>query len=183
MRPGGQCSTATAVDVVLPAAVPHALTADDVVRLFEVDPVTGLTEAEAAARQLRYGPNVLPAMPSAGVVERLARQVHNPLVYVLLTAGVITLFLGELVDSSVISGVVVLNTVIGFVQESKAEPALGALRAIARTDARVIRAGHTYITSSEVLVPAMWSGWRRGTRCRPTYECWRMQSFMSTSRR
>ena len=141
-----------AVDSTRPAA-PHELAGHEVVLLLQTDAQRGLTAAEAAARQARYGPNVLPAARTTGALERLLGQLHNPLVYVLIAAGVVTLLLGELVDSSVIFGVVVLNTVIGYVQETKAAAALGALRAMVRTEARVVRDGRTAVVPSEQLVP------------------------------
>jgi cation-transporting ATPase F len=68
-------------------------------------------------------------------------QVTDPLVYVLLVSGAVTVALGEPVDASVIFGVVVLNTLIGHVQESRAEAALDALRALTRTRVMVVRDG------------------------------------------
>lgn len=106
----------------------HALAVHEVVLLLETDTEHGLTEEEAAARRQRFGPNVLPAATGGGVLRRLLRQFQNPLVYVLIAAGVVTLLLAEYVDSAVIFGVVLVNAVIGFLQESKAEAALDALR-------------------------------------------------------
>ncbi|MBB5157547.1 HAD-IC family P-type ATPase [Saccharopolyspora phatthalungensis] len=80
----------------------------------------------------------------------MVRQLHYPLVYLLLVAGAVALAFGEGVDASVIFGVVLLNTAVGFVQESKAEAALDALRAMVRTHARVVR---EWTVPSEDLVP------------------------------
>jgi cation-transporting ATPase F len=95
----------------------------------------------------------LPEAEVTGPVVRFVRQFHNPLVYVLLAAGVITLVLGDGVDSAVIFGVVLVNALVGFVQESKAEAALDALRSMVRTEARVRREGHQRTVRSEELVP------------------------------
>ncbi|MEV4488491.1 HAD-IC family P-type ATPase [Micromonospora coxensis] len=141
----------------MPARTPggghHALAVHEVVLLLETDPDRGLTDDEAAARLARFGPNVLPAAARGGTLRRLLRQFQNPLVYVLLVAGVVTLLLAEYVDSAVIVGVVVVNAVIGFLQESKAESALDALRAMVRTEARVVRRGRHLRVPSEQLVP------------------------------
>ncbi|GAT71035.1 ATPase [Planomonospora sphaerica] len=131
----------------------HGLPTHEVVLLLQTDPVSGLDEQEARHRLDRHGPNTLPRPRSAGPLLRWLRQFHDPLVYVLLAAGVITALLGEVVDSVVIFAVVALNAIIGFVQESKAEAALEGLRAMIRTDARVIRGGVVRTLPSERLVP------------------------------
>lgn len=131
----------------------HALAAHEVLLLLEVNPTTGLSADEAQVRRRRFGVNSLPAAKSAGPMQRFLRQLHNPLVYVLLAAGAITLSLGEYVDSSVIFGVVLVNTVIGFIQESKAEVALDALRMMVSTRAQVIRDGRQFLIPSEDIVP------------------------------
>ncbi|GGI92200.1 hypothetical protein GCM10011581_31680 [Saccharopolyspora subtropica] len=115
------------------------------------DPSSGLTEEEAARRRDQVGPNMLPTPGSVGPVGRLLRQLRSPLVSVLLVAGAVTLAVGEGVDASVIFGVVVVNMVIGFVQESKAESALEALRTMVRTEARVVRGGQKRTVSAEDL--------------------------------
>ena len=134
-------------------AAHHELAGHEVVLLLGTDPRHGLSAREAAARLERYGRNVLPQPRTAGPVQRMLRQLHNPLIYVLIAAGVTTSALGELVDSGVIFGVVVVNAVIGFIQESKAEAALDALRAMVHTEARVVRDGHARTVPSEDLVP------------------------------
>jgi len=131
----------------------HGLPGHQVVLLLETDPHRGLTEEKAVDRLARFGYNVLPRAEKAGPLRRFLRQLQHPLIYVLLAAGGITLALGEVVDSSVIFGVVLVNSVIGFVQESKAEAALDALRAMVRTEARVVRDGRTRTVASDELVP------------------------------
>src|SRR5688572_27357602 len=93
----------------------HGLAPHEVVLLQETDPKRGLAEPEAARRLERLGPNVLPATVGGGWLVRVLRQVHHPLIYVLIAAGVITAVLGEYVDSAVIFGVVLVNAVVGFV--------------------------------------------------------------------
>lgn len=72
--------------------------------LLETDPHRGLTEEDARGRRDRYGPNALPRARRAGPLARLLRQVTDPLIYVLLAAGAVTLALGEQVDTAVIFG-------------------------------------------------------------------------------
>ncbi|GIE99415.1 cation-transporting P-type ATPase [Paractinoplanes rishiriensis] len=131
----------------------HGLAAHEVVLLLETDAHRGLGVLEAGERLGRYGPNTLPPAKGAGLLRRILSQFHHPLIYVLNAAGVITAVLGEYVDSAVIFGVVLINAVIGFIQESKAEAALEGLRSMARTQATVIRDGHRRIVASEDLVP------------------------------
>lgn len=131
----------------------HELPVHEVLLLLETDRHTGLTEEEAARRLEEYGRNELPLVAGVNPLVRLLRQMHNPLVYVLLASGVVTFVLGEYVDSTVIFGVVVVNTIVGFIQESKAEAALDALRSMVRTEARVIRDGRQRMVHSEELVP------------------------------
>jgi cation-transporting ATPase F len=139
--------------VVLPGNVHHALPGHEVVLLLETDVASGLTRSAAERRLARFGPNVLPEAATAGPVRRFVRQFHDPLIYVLIAAGIVTLLLGEGVDSAVIFGVVLLNAVVGFVQESKAEAALDALRSMVRTNAQVRRDGRRQTARSEDLVP------------------------------
>jgi cation-transporting ATPase F len=129
------------------------LPAHEVVLLLESDLHGGLSDREAAERLARFGPNTLPAAQGAGVVRRVLRQFHHPLIYVLLGATVITVVLGEYVDSAVILGVVLINALVGFIQESKAEAALDALRSMVQTQAKVVRHGHQLTVTSEELVP------------------------------
>lgn len=131
----------------------HSLSAHEVVLLLETDLSSGLSEAEADERRERFGSNSLPMVEGEGVVLRILRQFHHPLIYVLLAAGVITALLREPVDSSVIFGVVLINAAVGFIQESKAEAALESLRSLVRTSARVVRGAQERAVASEDLVP------------------------------
>jgi cation-transporting ATPase F len=141
----------------LPATVEtnshHTLPAHEVVLLLNTDPREGLTEAEAADRLDRFGPNALPAPRSSGLARRILRQFHHPLIYVLLAAGAITAGLHEYIDSAVIFAVVLVNAAVGFIQESKAEAALQSLREMVHTEARVVRDGRERRVASAALVP------------------------------
>ncbi|MER7548248.1 HAD-IC family P-type ATPase [Spirillospora sp. NPDC127506] len=134
------------------APAPYRRPAEDVVRDLGGDASRGLTSAEAAARLERDGPNALPAARGRGPLLRFLLQFHSPLIYVLLAAALITWLLGERVDSLVILGVVLVNAVVGFVQESRAERALTALAAMARTTAVVVRDGVRAVVPAAELV-------------------------------
>ncbi len=131
----------------------HVAAANQVERLLGTDSQTGLKSAEVQARQEKYGPNAIPVRRGPGPLWRFLLQVHQPLLYILMAAGVITAFLGEWVDASVIFGVVIVNATIGFLQEWKAAKALEALARTALTEARVIRDGEVRQVPSTELVP------------------------------
>lgn len=131
----------------------HHLPAHEVVLLLETDVAKGLTLNEAATRLARFGPNVLPKFRRHGPLIRFLFQFHHPLIYVLLAATVVTLLLGEWVDASVIVGVVLVNAIVGFIQESRAEAALDALASMMTTEAKVRRDGQMVRIPSEEIVP------------------------------
>ena len=135
------------------ASAHHGLASHEVVLLLQTDPDRGLSEPEATGRLRRFGPNVLPAGEPTRPLVRLLGQLNSPLVLILLAAGAVALALGEPVDSTVIFGVVLVNTVIGYLQEARAEAALNALRSMVRTQARVIRDGRARHVPSEQVVP------------------------------
>ncbi len=113
----------------------------------------GLTSIEVEQRLERYGYNRLPEIKPPSALMRLLQQFHNVLIYVLIGAGIVTLFLGHLVDASVIFGVVVVNAVIGFIQEGKAENALRAIKQMLSPHAMVLRNGHRTTIPADQLVP------------------------------
>ncbi len=130
----------------------HAIPVDEVVDLLGSDQHHGLEEAVAVNRLARDGANTLPAAHGDSLLRRVLLQFHNPLIYVLLAAALTTLLLGEYVDASVIMGVVLVNAMVGFVQESKALSALDSLRSMVRGEARVVRAGQRRTIAAEHLV-------------------------------
>ncbi len=113
----------------------------------------GLTLEEVQRRQKQHGPNSLPATPRAGPLRRFARQFNNLLILVLLAAAVITGLLQHWVDTAVILAVVVINAVIGFVQEGKAEAAMDSLRDMLAPRANVLRGGSRAAVAAVELVP------------------------------
>lgn len=131
----------------------HSLSVSEVLTRLRTDPEKGLNANEVKRRQERYGLNRISQARGKGPFLRFLLQFHQPLVYILIAAGCITAWLGEWVDSSVIFGVVLLNAVIGFVQESKAVSALSALSQILVSQATVIRDGEKRRVPFEDLVP------------------------------
>ena len=119
----------------------HHCRAEDVAEFLNTDPARGLQAFEAKHRLERFGPNVVTAKKQAGPLKRFLLQFHQPLVYILLSAGIITLFLREWVDAAVILGVVLVNAIIGFIQEAKAEKAIESLKSMMTTATTVLRDG------------------------------------------
>ena len=101
----------------------------------------GLGQAEADARLAKYGANELSERPRPGFLALLWDQFNNYLVIILIIAALVSLALGEYVDSIAIMFIVVLNAVVGVIQESKAEQALAALKKMAAPNSQVIRDG------------------------------------------
>lgn len=113
----------------------------------------GLSSEDAKKRQTQYGLNQLPAPARRSVWMRFLLQFHNILIYVLLGAVLITFILGHRIDSAVIMAVVLVNAIIGFFQEGKAEKAMDAIRKMLAPDAHVIRDGVRQSVPVETLVP------------------------------
>jgi magnesium-transporting ATPase (P-type) len=131
----------------------HAISADDVVKRLATSSEYGLEAAEASTRLRKYGQNRLPEGKKRGAFTRFLAQFNNILVYVLLAAGFTKLMLNLWVDAGIIFGVVVLNALLGFIQEGKAEKALDSIRNMLSAEARTVRAGETRLISAEELVP------------------------------
>jgi Ca2+-transporting ATPase len=113
----------------------------------------GLTFQEAKKRLQKFGPNEIQQQEGLSWPKLLWGQFKSPLIYILFFAGLITLFLKEWTDSVVIFLAVGLNTVLGFIQEFKAEKALVALKKILVPHARVIREGKEEVIETRELVP------------------------------
>ena len=113
----------------------------------------GISKEEAEQRLSQYGENRLPEPKTHSLLVRFLYQFYNVLIYVLIAAGLVTALLGHWVDASVIFGVVLVNAVIGFVQEGKAENALRAIRQMLSPNAMVVRDGKQTLIKAEYLVP------------------------------
>ena len=130
----------------------HALSAEEVLDHLKVRE-NGLTSVEVAQRQVHYGHNQLTEAPRPGFMKLLWEQFNNFIVMLLVVAAVVSAFLGEWIDASAIMAIVVLNAILGIIQERRAEEALAALKKLAAPEARVLRDGHHVTVSSRDLVP------------------------------
>ena len=131
----------------------HHIDIAEVTSLLGTDTSKGLDIHEHRRRLEHFGPNTLTLKKGKGPVIRFLLQFHQPLVYILITAGVITGALGEWIDASVIFGVVLVNAIIGFLQESKAVSAIEALASTVKTEATVVRAGNRERIDASHIVP------------------------------
>ncbi len=141
------------IDLSTPSGLAwHALRADAVIDNLGTR-AEGLSQNEVTERKRVFGQNRLRPPRKRHAIRRFVLQFHNVLIYVLLAAALMTAFLGHWVDTGVIVGVVIINALIGFFQEGKAEKALDAMRDILSHQATVRRNGHTIVISAEELVP------------------------------
>ena len=114
---------------------------------------SGLSQEEAERRLLKYGKNKLPEEKSLSTLKIFFDQFRSPLVYILIIAGVITLFLKEYTDSIVIFSAIFLDIIVGFFQENKASQTLRELKKVVKYSAEVLRGGNLKIIDTEDLVP------------------------------
>ena len=130
----------------------HALKTEDVLRNLAVQE-KGLTTEEAQRRLEQYGPNQLQEAPRPIFLQMLWEQLNNFVVILLIVASVISALLGDYVEAAAIMAIVVLNAVLGIVQERRAEEALAALKKLAAPDAQVLRDGSRKSIRASGLVP------------------------------
>ncbi len=130
----------------------HAMASEEVFDRLGSSP-DGLSTIQAEERLAQYGPNRLRPPSARGPLARLLQQFHNVLIYVLLGAALVTAALGHWIDTGVILAVVVINALIGFIQEGKAERALDAIRNMLSQQAMVRRDGRYISLPAEQLVP------------------------------
>lgn len=130
----------------------HAMGVDEVFDRLTSRP-EGLPQTEAERRLAEYGPNRLSPPKKRGPLARFLSQFHNILIYVLLGAAAVTALLNHWVDTGVILGVVIINALIGFIQEGKAERALEAIRNMLSLKAMVLRDGRRMLIPSEDVIP------------------------------
>ena len=130
----------------------HAIAVDQVLRRLD-STKSGLAAADVPRRIEKYGHNKLPEGRKQGAFKRFLLQFNNILVYVLLAAGFVKLMVGLWLDAAIILGVVILNALLGFIQEGKAEKALDSIRNMLSAEARAVRGGETRMVPAEELVP------------------------------
>jgi Ca2+-transporting ATPase len=131
----------------------HSLAAEDTLKQLETKIDTGLTSQMAKERLDKYGQNQLKEKPRPGFISLVLNQLKSFVIIILLVASVISALLGDYVEAGAIMTIVVLNAVLGVVQESRAEEALAALKKLAAPEAQVLRDGHRVTVPARELVP------------------------------
>lgn len=131
---------------------PHQLEIDQALTALD-SRTEGLTEKEASRRLHQFGPNTMPVAAPRTALMRLFAQLHNVFIYMLLASGTASWLLGHSVDAGVIFAVVVVNTLVGYLQEGKAEQALSAIRALSVAHTTVLRDNQTRTIDATQLVP------------------------------
>lgn len=131
----------------------HTLERPDAYESLSTDPDQGLTEEQAAGRLRRFGPNELAEKPRPGFWQMAAEQFDSFIVLVLIAAALVSGLLGDYIEAGAILAIVLLNAMLGLIQERRAEEALAALRRLAAPEARVVREGHRVAVPARELVP------------------------------
>jgi Ca2+-transporting ATPase len=131
----------------------HALSPTDVATGYATDPAAGLDPAEARRRLARYGPNALSEQKPRSFTAVALGQFASVVTFALLGAGVVTSLLGHVRDGVVIAGVLVVNALLGALQDFQADRSLRALRALSAPRARVVRGGTVWEIPAEEVVP------------------------------
>ena len=130
----------------------HALDSEEVLKKLETPLQSGLTSEEAASRLKKYGPNQLTEKPRPSFFQLLIAQLNNFIIILLIVAAVISFVLGDRVEAGAIIAIVILNAVLGVIQESRAEEALAALKKLAAPDAQILRDGKRISVPAHQLV-------------------------------
>lgn len=131
----------------------HTLAAGEVAQNLEAHPQSGLSAAEAAKRLVHFGPNVLQEKRARSPWRMLLDQFTDFMIIVLIGAAIISGIVGDVEDTIAIIVIVILNAVIGFIQEYRAERAMAALKRMAEAGAHVLRDGHVEMVNASELVP------------------------------
>ena len=155
MKPNPSASEAPRVSSGSPLGLhsaPHGLSVADVMASYRTGE-QGLSETEVSARVSQFGSNELPPEPPRPAWQRFISQFRNLLIYVLIVSAVISAAMSHYVDAMVIFGVVVINAIVGYIQEGKAEDALRAIMSMSRSRCLVIRGGQKLTLDSRNLVP------------------------------
>ena len=131
----------------------HSLPLDEVIQQLDSHLQTGLNAAEVESRQTHFGLNQLTEARKPSFLQMVLDQLKNFVVIMLIVASIVSMFLGEWVDAIAIMTIVILNAVLGVVQERRAEKALAALKKLAAPEAIVLRDGHRISLPARELVP------------------------------
>ena len=131
----------------------HSMSADEVVQKLGTRQRLGLTSEEAALRLERYGRNELKEKPRPTFLKMVIDQLNNFVVILLIVASVVSAVLGDYIEAGAILLIVILNSVLGVIQESRAEEALAALKKLASPEAQALRDGRRVSLPASQLVP------------------------------
>lgn len=131
----------------------HTKSASEVAKSLQTDIDKGLSDGQVQERIEKYGENRLKEKKGRSLVQMILDQFKDFMVLILIIASVLSIILGEIVDGGVIIGIVILNAILGVVQENKASNALNALKAMAAPKAKVIRNGIIQSIDSPEIVP------------------------------
>jgi len=131
----------------------HSLSTDDVLQRLDTHHQNGLSSEEASRRMQQFGRNELQDKPRPTFLKMVFDQLNNFVVILLIVASIVSALLGDWVEAGAILLIVVLNSILGVVQESRAEEALAALKKMASPDAQVLRDGHRIFLPASELVP------------------------------
>ena len=131
---------------------PHAAAADDILTALQASR-HGLNHTEASHRLAQFGRNTLPRTRPPGVVKVFLHQFASPLIYVLVAAALLSVLIQEWSDAGFITAVLLINAIIGTIQEYSAQQAAAALQQLVTTHSRVLRDGDSYELNAEELVP------------------------------
>ncbi|MBE3037279.1 MAG: HAD-IC family P-type ATPase, partial [Chloroflexi bacterium] len=129
------------------------MSADEVLAALDTQPQAGLTSEDAKSRLSEYGYNQLAEKPRPGFFKMVLAQLNNFIVILLIIAAVVSALLGEWIDAGAIFAIVVLNAILGVIQESRAEQALAALKKLAAPEAQTLRDGKRVTLPASELVP------------------------------
>ena len=131
----------------------YQMTSENVAQALGVNPDHGLTLEEVKQRRAKSGPNRLVEVPGKPAWQMFLAQFKDFMVIILLVAAMVSGFLGGVADTVTIMAIVILNAILGFVQEYRAEKSIAALKKLSAPEARVVREGREYHISAEELVP------------------------------
>ncbi len=131
----------------------HTLTPGEALAVVGTDRIQGISDAEASRRAQRFGPNALPERRRRSLFAVFLHQFKSPLIYLLLIAAAVAAVVGHRTDPLVIVAVVLINAIIGTLQEGRAERSLAALRRLAGNRAQVVRDGTARVVEAREVVP------------------------------
>lgn len=143
----------TQASIPYPLPFAHSLTEEEALKALQSDPDLGLSAQEASRRNTLWGPNAYQSRKQKSVLMILLLQFHSPIVYLLCVAAFVTFLFGDLIESSAIVVVILLNAIIGFSMEMQARKSMEALKSMDVLKSKVLRDGKLQVVPAEILVP------------------------------